>query len=57
MLAFIGENIATIVVCGFLAGITGAIIARMVIDRKRGVSTCGCGCSSCTMSSAYHQKK
>ena len=26
-----------------LAGITGAIIARMVIDRKRGVSSCGCG--------------
>ncbi|HOQ13906.1 MAG TPA: FeoB-associated Cys-rich membrane protein [Bacillota bacterium] len=57
MLAFIVDNIATIAVCLILAGIAGAIIARMVIDRKKGVSSCGCGCSSCPMSSACHQKK
>lgn len=57
MLAFIVENIATIAVCLILAGITGAIIARMVIDRKKGVSSCGCGCGSCPMSSACNQKK
>ena len=38
----------TIIVGYVLAVIVGAIIVKMVRDKKSGKSACGCGCGGCT---------
>ena len=54
MLAWISENIATIIICAVLIAIVGSIIIGMIRNRKRGKSSCGCGCTSCPMSDVCH---
>ena len=56
MLAWISENMATIVICAILLGIVAAIIAGLVRNRKKGKSSCGCGCANCPMSGSCHPK-
>lgn len=57
MFAWISENIATILICIVLLGIVAAIIAGIIRDKKKGKSSCGCGCANCPMSDSCHQKK
>lgn len=57
MLAWISENIATIVICIVLIAAVTAIIVGMVRDKKKGKSSCGCGCADCPMSNSCHPKK
>ncbi len=57
MLEWIASNIATILICAALIAIVAAVIAGMVRNRKKGVSSCGCGCSDCPMSGSCHTKK
>ena len=54
MLAWISANIATVIICAELVIIVAAIIIGMVRDKKKGKSSCGCGCSSCPMSGSCH---
>lgn len=54
MLAWISANIATVIICAVLVIIVAAIIIGMVRDKKKGKSSCGCGCSSCPMSGSCH---
>lgn len=54
MLAWLSQNLGTIVVCIVLAAIVTAIIVYMIKNKKKGKSTCGCGCSNCQMSSICH---
>lgn len=57
MLTWILENIATIIICVVLLAIVAAIIVRIVGDKKKGKSSCGCGCANCPVSGSCHQKK
>lgn len=57
MLAWIMENLATILISAVLVVIVAAVIAGMVCDKKKGKSSCGCGCSGCAMNGACHRKK
>ena len=57
MLAWISENIATIIICAVLITVVGSIIVGMICNRKKGKSSCGCGCTSCPMSDLCHTKK
>lgn len=57
MLTWVSENIATIVICVVLLSIVAAIITGIVRDKKKGKSSCGCGCANCPMSGSCHQKK
>lgn len=57
MFAWIGENLATIVICVILVLMVAAILIRMVRNRKKGISSCGCGCANCPMSGACHSKR
>lgn len=57
MLTWILENIATIIICVVLLAIVAAIIVGIVRDKKKGKSSCGCGCANCPMSGSCHQKK
>ena len=57
MLAWLGENIATIIICAVLIGVVAAIIVRMVKNKKKGKSSCGCGCADCPAGGSCHSKK
>ena len=57
MFVWIMENMATIVVSAVLLAIVAAVIAVMVRDRKKGKSSCGCGCAGCAMNGACHPPK
>ncbi len=57
MLAWISENLGTVIICAALAAAVAAIIAYMIRNHKKGKSSCGCGCGSCPMSGSCHQKK
>lgn len=49
MLSFLAENWGTILVCAILIVCVALIIKKLVKDKKKGVSPCGCGgdCSKC----------
>lgn len=47
MFAWIMENMATIAISAGLIVVVAAIIVGMVRGRKKGKSSCGCGCAGC----------
>lgn len=55
MLAWLLENIATVIICAVLILIVTAIIISMIKNKKKGKSACGCGCADCPMNDACHQ--
>ncbi|MGN0492883.1 MAG: FeoB-associated Cys-rich membrane protein [Acutalibacteraceae bacterium] len=57
MLAWLTDNIATIIICAVLIAVVAAIIVSMVRNKKKGKSACGCWCSDCPMSGSCHPKK
>ena len=57
MLAWLSGNLAAILICAALIAVVAAIVAGLIRDRKRGKSSCGCGCANCPMSGACHSKK
>ena len=57
MIAWISENIATIIICAVLAFVVAAIVISMIKNKKKGKSSCGCGCADCPMSGSCHSKK
>ena len=56
MLEFLSAQWGTILAAVVLLGLVCAVIITMVRNRKKGKSTCGCGCSSCAMDGACHSK-
>ncbi len=57
MLTWLGENFATIIICAVLIAVVAAIIVRMVKNKKKGKSSCGCGCADCPAGGSCHSKK
>ncbi|MDR2149243.1 MAG: FeoB-associated Cys-rich membrane protein [Spirochaetaceae bacterium] len=47
MAAFITENLSTIIIGGFVFGILAFILARLILNIRKGKSSCGCGCEHC----------
>ncbi|HHT16908.1 MAG TPA: FeoB-associated Cys-rich membrane protein [Papillibacter sp.] len=56
-MAFIVNNLGTIIVGAVLLVIVGLIIASTVKRKKRGQSTCGCECSGCPSASVCHKQE
>lgn len=52
---FFMENIATIVVLLVVVAIVGLVVFKLVRDKKRGKTTCSCGCGGCPMRDSCHQ--
>ena len=50
-------NLGTVLVCLLLAAVVAAVVINLVRDRRKGKTTCGCGCKNCAMSQYCHQKK
>jgi hypothetical protein len=47
MWQWIISNIWTIVVLAVIAAVVTLVIVKMVKDKKRGKTSCNCGCSGC----------
>lgn len=56
MLQWLNNNIGSIIAVIVLVALVGAIIVKMVKDKKSGKSSCGCGCEHCAMSGECHKK-
>ena len=54
MISWIADNLGTIIMSLILIAIVAAIIVKMVRDKKRGKSSCGCNCGHCAMSGMCH---
>ena len=57
MLSWIVSNLATILICAALIAVVAAIILHLARNKKKGKSSCGCGCANCAMHGACHPKK
>lgn len=57
MIAWIYQNLATIIISLIIVAVVAAIIISTVRNRKKGKPSCGCGCSNCPMSGSCHSKK
>ncbi len=57
MLYWLGNHAATILIAFVLIAVMAAIVVHLVKNKKKGQSSCGCGCRDCPMSSACHQRK
>ena len=55
MLTWLMENMATIIISAVLVLVVAAIIVSMVRSKRKGKSSCGCGC--CAMNGACHPAK
>lgn len=49
MLSWFVNNVGSVIAILILAVIITAIILKMVYDKKRGKSSCGCNCGCCAM--------
>ena len=56
MVEFLKNNIGTIIVAAVLLCVVVSIIVANIKNKKRGKTSCGCGCSSCSMASICHKK-
>lgn len=48
-MAWIINNLATIIVGAIVALIVAMVIVKMVNDKKKGKGCCGCDCANCTL--------
>ncbi len=48
------QNIGTIIIAVIVFGVAGLIIAKYFRDKKKGKSTCSCGCADCPMKNKCH---
>ncbi|MGI6767240.1 MAG: FeoB-associated Cys-rich membrane protein [Lentihominibacter sp.] len=49
-------NMSTIIVTGLVALAVIAAIVHQVHKKRQGKSSCGCGCSGCSMSGFCHEE-
>ena len=47
---FLAQNAGTLLVGGILAIVIGGVIAVMILNKKRGKTSCSCGCANCPYS-------
>ena len=57
MLSWLSANLGTILVCLVLIAVVAAIVIHLIRSRRKGKTTCGCGCANCAMSRYCHSKK
>lgn len=55
MFAWIAENIGTISVTAILVLVVALIVRKLVADKKKGKSSCGCNCAHCAMAGSCHK--
>ncbi len=56
MLAWIIENLSTLIISAILIAAVTAVVLSMIRGRKKGKSSCGCGCADCALRSSCHSE-
>lgn len=54
MLTWIEQNLGTLIITIVLIAIITSIILYQIRQKKRGKSSCGCGCEHCAMNGKCH---
>ena len=54
MLNFLAENGGTIVIAGVILLLAALAVAKLIRNKQRGETACGCGCVDCPSSSLCH---
>ena len=57
MSVWIAQNLATMLISNDLILMIAENVVKLVKDKKKGKSSCGCNCGSCPMSGSCHSKK
>ena len=57
MLAWIAQNLGTILISAALLVIVIAIVRYLIRQKKQGRSSCGCNCAHCAMHGQCHGKQ
>ncbi|MDD2220817.1 MAG: FeoB-associated Cys-rich membrane protein [Clostridia bacterium] len=57
MPAFLINNLSTIIIGALIMLMIILIIASMIRDKKKGLTSCRCGCASCPLSGGCANKK
>lgn len=57
MLSWLVDNFATIIISVVLIASVVSIIAGIIKNKKSGKTSCGCGCSGCSLNDSCHGKK
>ncbi|HHU89478.1 MAG TPA: FeoB-associated Cys-rich membrane protein [Clostridiaceae bacterium] len=55
MLNFIENNLSSIIVGAIVFIIVGAVLIKLIRDKKNHKSSCAAGCSGCPMSGECHK--
>jgi len=55
MLTFIENNLSSIIVCTIVFAIVGAVLIKLIRDKKKHKSSCGACCSGCPISGECHK--
>ncbi|MDO5124456.1 MAG: FeoB-associated Cys-rich membrane protein [Eubacteriales bacterium] len=56
MLEIILANLGTIIIFVCLAAVITGVVVYLVNNRKKGKTSCGCGCSNCALRDTCHSK-
>lgn len=56
MILFGAMGWPTIVALVIIVLIVGGLIAKLIVDKVKGKSSCSCGCSGCAMKDMCHSK-
>ena len=54
IIEFFAANIGTVAVSLILLAMLTLVAVKMIENKKKGVSSCGCGCSTCPYSGKCH---
>ncbi len=54
MLAFLTDNLAAILICAVLLTVVVLIVVNLIRNKKKGKTSCGCGCEVCPSASLCH---
>lgn len=54
MLAWITDNLGTLVVGAIVLAVVVAIAVSLINKKRKGQSSCSCGCSGCPMNGKCH---
>ncbi|MBR5417052.1 MAG: FeoB-associated Cys-rich membrane protein [Clostridiales bacterium] len=56
-MAWLTDNLGTIIISLILLVVVGLVIYKMISDKRKGKSSCGCNCGSCPSSSICHLRQ
>lgn len=56
MFEFFVNNLSTIFVGGLVVALILGVVIKMIKDKKKGKSSCGCHCANCPSAGMCHPK-